>query len=112
MPDENDEALAALWAADLDELDLEIARMALLCQVKVLEPGVIERVWKKDASVCGTANPRAFEKLHNLLMMHFKMRDKLVHGLGQAQTALIEAHIIERLRKPFGDLVGKWPPPA
>ena len=46
MPVKDDEVLAALWAKDLDELDLEIARMALLCKVQVLEPGVIERVWK------------------------------------------------------------------
>ena len=45
MPNENDDSLLPLWTKDLDELDLEIARMALLCQVKVLEPGVIERVW-------------------------------------------------------------------
>ncbi len=110
MPSEQDDSLLALWTQDLDELDLEIARMALLCQVKVLEPGVIERVWKKDASVCGTHNPLAFEKLHNLLMMYFKLREKLVDAVGQAKAAQIEAHVIERLRKPFGDLVGKWPP--
>ena len=102
--------LLAWWTKNLDELDYEIARMALLCQVKVLEPGVIERVLHKDASVCGTPNPVAFEKLHNLLMMHFKMREKSVDAVGQVETAQIEAHIIERLRKPFGDLVGKWPP--
>lgn len=110
MPNENDDSLLPLWTKDLDELDLEIARMALLCQVKVLEPGVIERVWKKDASVCGTDNALAFQKLHDLLMMHFKMREKMVDAVGQAKTAQIEAHVIERLRKPFGDLVGKWPP--
>ena len=98
------------WIKNLDELDLEIARMALLCQVKVLEPGVIERVWKKDASVCGVENPVAFAKLHDLLMMHFATRRKAADAVGQLETAEIEAHIIERLRKPFGDLVGKWPP--
>ena len=60
--------------------------------------------------MCGTHNPLAFEKLHDLLMMHFQLREKLVDAVGQAQTAAIEAHVIERLRKPFGDLVGKWPP--
>ena len=110
MTEQTDNLLIAYWAQNLDELDVEIARMALLCQVKVLEPGVIERVWKRDASVCGTDNPLAFEKLQNLLMMHFNMRKKLVDAVGLAQTAQIEAHVIERLRKPFGDLVGKWPP--
>lgn len=110
MTEQDDKLRIAYSAQNLNELDLEIARMAMLCQVKVLEPGVIERVWKKDASVCGTANPVAFEKLHNLLMMHFAMREKLVDAVGQAQTAQIEAYVIERLRGPFGDLVGKWPP--
>lgn len=110
MTDQQDDLLTAWWTKNLEELDYEIARMALLCQVKVLEPGVIERVLKKDASVCGTQNPVAFAKLHSLLMMHFAMREKSVEAVGQAQTAAIEAYVIERLRKPFGDLVGKWPP--
>ena len=110
MTDQQNDLLLALEAKNLDELDYEIARMALLCQVKVLEPGVIERVLKKDASVCGTQNPVAFAKLHNLLMMHFAMREKSVDAVGEARTAEIEAYVIERLRKPFGDLVGKWPP--
>ena len=110
MTDQQNDLFLALWARDLDELDYEIARMALLCQVRVLEPGVIERVLKKDASACGTQNPVAFAKLHNLLMMHFAMREKSVNAVGEARTAAIEAYVIERLRKPFGDLVGKWPP--
>jgi hypothetical protein len=110
MTDQSNGLPITWWAKNLDELDFEIARMALLCQVKVLEPGVIERVLKKDASVCGTQNPAAFAKLHDLLMMHFAMRKRSVEEVGQAQTAQIEAYVIERLRKPFGDLVGKWPP--
>jgi hypothetical protein len=110
MTDQRSDLPIEWWANNLEELDFEIARMALLCQVKVLEPGVIERVWKKDASVCGTHNPAAFEKLHDLLMMHFATRKKAADAVGQLETAQIEAHIIERLRKPFGELVGKWPP--
>lgn len=110
MTGQHDDLQIAWWAKNLDELDYEIARQALLCQVKVLEPGVIERVWKKDESVCGTQNPVAFKKLHDLLMMHFAMRQRSVDAVGQTVTALMEAQIIERLRKPFGDLVGKWPP--
>ena len=110
MANPNDALPLAWWAKNLDELDCEIARMALLCQVKVLEPGIIDRVLKRDASVCGTENAVAFHKLRDLLMMYFKLREKSVDAIGPAQTAQIEAQIIERLRKPFGDLVGKWPP--
>jgi hypothetical protein len=110
MTDKHDPSVIAWWSENLDQLDLEIARLALLCQVKILDHGVIERVIKKDATVCGTDNPVAFAKLHNLLMLHFALRERSVESLGQIETAQIEAHIIERLRKPFGDLVGKWPP--
>ena len=110
MTEKHDAVLVAYWSENLDQLDLEIARMALLCKVKILDSGVIERVIKKDASVCGTDNPVAFEKLHNLVMMHFALHEKSVDSVGQVETAQIEAHIIERLRKPFGELVGKWPP--
>jgi hypothetical protein len=110
MSDQGNDLLIAWWTKNLDELDYEIARQALLCQVKVLEPGAIERVLKKDDSVCGTQNSVAFAKLHGLLMMHFALRERSVEAVGQAQTAQIEAYLIERLRKPFGDLVGKWPP--
>ena len=110
MTEQKDKSAIAWWAKSLEELDYEIARMALLCQVKILDPGVIERVLRKDESVCGTHNPIAFEKLHGLLMMHFAMREQAVGAVGQVQTQQIEAYIVERLRKPFGDLVGKWPP--
>jgi hypothetical protein len=58
--------------------------------------------------VCGKDNPVAFAKLHDMLMMHFAIREKSANALGQAQTAAIEADIIERLRKSFPD-AGRGP---
>jgi hypothetical protein len=102
----------ALRADNLEDVDREIARLAVLCQARVLEPGVIERVLKNDASVCGTANPVAFRKLHDLLMLHLAMRERSVESFGQAPTIAIEDYVIERLRKSFPDLPGgwRWPP--
>jgi hypothetical protein len=99
----------ALWAENLEELDREIARLALLCQVRILDTGVLARVLRKDASVCGTDNPLAFAKLHDLLMVHFAIREKSLEALGQAKTEAIEDYVIERLKKSFPDL-GDWPP--
>jgi hypothetical protein len=99
-----------LWSEDLEEVDHEIARLAVLCQVRILEPDVMRRVLKKDASVCGTANPAGFAKLHDLLMLHLAIRQKSADSFGNAQTAAIEDAIIERLRKSFPDLAGRWPP--
>lgn len=99
----------AWWAENLEALDREIARLALLCEVRILDPGVIERVLKKDASVCGTENPAAFAKLRNMVMMHFAVREKSIDAIGQAQTVAVEDYIIERLKKCFPDM-GQWPP--
>ena len=94
----------AWWAKNLDELDREIAKLVSLCQVKILDSGVVERVLHNDASVCGTSNPAVFAKLHNLLVMHFLIRKRSVEELGQVQTTQIERDVIERLKKAYGQL--------
>jgi hypothetical protein len=99
-----------LWTEDLEEVDREIAKLAMLCQVRILQPGVIGRVLKNDASVCATENPLAFRKLHDLLLLHLAIREKAVDSFGPAQTAAMEDYVIERLRKSFPDLLGRWPP--
>lgn len=109
MTVQTDPMLIAWWAKNLEELDREIARLAVLCQVKILDPGVVERVLRNDASACGAANEPAFKKLHSLLVMHFLIRKRSVEALGQAQTAQIEQDVIDRLKKPYGDLVDARP---
>jgi len=110
MSDQNDSVYRVLWAEGLEEVDREIVRLAGLCQVRILEPGVIGRVLKNDASACGTENPAAFRKLRDLLMLHLAIRQKAADSFGQAQAAAIEDYVIERLRKSFPDLPGRWPP--
>lgn len=105
-----DPVYGVLWTEDLEEVDREIARLALVCKVRILEAGVVRRVLQKDATVCGTHNPLAFRKLHDLLMLHLAIREKLADAVGQAQTARIEDYIVERLKKSFPDLAGDWPP--
>ena len=97
------------WAKNLYQLDREIARLALLCEVRILDPGVIERVLKKDVAVCGSHNKTAFTKLHGLLIMHFAIRDRSADMVGQGATADIEADIIARLKASFPQL-GSGPP--
>ena len=110
MNERKDEAYLALWAEDLEEIDREIARLALLCQISILEPGVISRVLHRDTSVCGTHNPLAFRMLREMLMLHLAVRDKLGDAFGQAKILRIEDLILERLRKSFPEvLAGQLP---
>jgi hypothetical protein len=105
-----DPVYRVLWTEGLEEVDREIARLAVLCQVKLLEPGVIARVLNKDASVCGKENAAGFRKLRELIMLHLAIREKSLGSFGPAQTAAIEDYVIERLRNSFPDLPGGWPP--
>jgi hypothetical protein len=110
MTEQQNDLQIAWWAKNIEELDREIGRLCAICQVRILDPGIIERVLKRDASVCGTSNPIAFAKLHDMLLFYFANREKSVDAVGQLQTAQIEAHVVEELRHRFADLLGKWPP--
>lgn len=110
MTEQHDDVQIARWTNNIDELDREIGRLCLLCQVRILDPGVIERVLKNDASVCGTSNAVAFRKLRDMLMFYLASRKKSVDAVGEVMTEQIEAHVVEQLRNRFADLLGKWPP--
>jgi len=110
MSEKPSELGAAWWSRNLDEIDREVARLAIICNVRILDPGVIERVLKDDASVCGSKNPLAFSKLRNALMMHYHAREKALGALGEAGTARVMSEIVERLRQRFGERLGD--PPA
>jgi hypothetical protein len=110
MTEQRNDLQIAWWAKNIEELDREIGRLCAICQVRILDPGIIERVLKQDASVCGTSNPVAFAKLHDMLLFYFANREKSIDAVGQQQTAQIEAHVVEQLRNRFANLLGKWPP--
>ena len=94
------------WSKHFEEIDREIGQLADLCRIRLLDPGVIERVLHKDTLVCGTQNARAFDKLRTLLMMHYSVREKAVVALGERETIAIVNEIVERLRARYGDRLG------
>lgn len=103
---------ALWWSHNLSEVDKEVARLATICNVRLLDPGVVERVLGNDPSVCGTNNPLAFEKLRNVLMMHYAVRDRAAGSIGQGQAQALIMKIVEDLKQKFGDRLGTPPPPA
>jgi hypothetical protein len=90
----------------LEGLDLEIAQMAIMCDVPLFNPGVIERVLQNDATVCGKEKPKAFEKLRALLVMHYTVRDRAAERLGQGEAAAIGQEILAHLKGRIGDQLG------
>jgi hypothetical protein len=99
MPTED---LGPVWhTAQLNQVDDEIARNAFICGLKMLDPGVIERVVSGDETVCTKKNPKAFAKLRSLVKMHYALTDDSMASLGPEETAKILEKIRERLRKRY-----------
>lgn len=94
------------WSKHFDEIDRQIAQLSLMCGVKVLDPGVIERVLKNDATVCDKNKPETFAKLRALLMMHYSVRERAVVALGPDEAMKIVQETVERLRDRLGDRLG------
>jgi len=90
----------------LNTVDDEIAKMAFICGIRILDPGVIERVIADDASVCGRPNEAAFRKLRGLVSMHYALTDDSMNALGADESVKILNEVRERLRKRF-DLGGE-----
>ncbi|MFO1273116.1 MAG: hypothetical protein U1F50_15815 [Rubrivivax sp.] len=102
----SDKIRTEFWGHQLEGVMKEIAREAAICQVKLLDPGVIEAVLHNNASVCGKDNPLAFKKLRELLMMGFMVQEKAVERLGPLETEELTKAIREHLRERFGDRLG------
>jgi hypothetical protein len=102
----NDKIRAEFWGHQLDSMMSEIVREASICQVKLLDPGVIEAVLHDNASVCGKENPLAFKKLRELLMMGFVVRGKAFERLGALEADAILKAIREKLLAKYGGSLG------
>ena len=97
------------WYKHFEGIDVEIGQLAGICQIPLLDPGVIERVLKNDPTVCGSSNQRAFDKLRQLLMLHYVVRDRALGTLGEAETTQIVQEIVANLRERLGDKLGGAP---
>lgn len=74
------------WHDQIEAVAGEISRLAIACNMKMMEPGIAERVLHGDESVCGRKNPEAFRKLRKHLMAFFQIRDSSVKRLGAKDT--------------------------
>jgi hypothetical protein len=100
----------AWWAKNLDDIDREVVRQASICGVRILDPGVIERVIQNDATVCKQNNPVAFRKLREAMMLHYSIRERTVGAVGEAATQALIREIVERLQSRVGDSLGRPDP--
>jgi hypothetical protein len=89
-----------LWQHQFNEVDREIAKMASVCGIDILDRAQLKRALEKDANVCTRSSPLAFEKLHTLLKAHYLLRDRAADVLGEAGAqAAIDRAVTELLEK-------------
>jgi len=85
------------WARHLDAIGDELMRLSIACDVRLGDPGVVDRILKNDETVCGTKNSAGFRKLQSLIKATFSSVNKAADRIGPAETRLITQAIIERL---------------
>jgi hypothetical protein len=100
----NEEAHAAEQVRiqrQLEDIDRELARHALLCRVDLTQESNVRRVLADDASVCVTENPVAFRKMRSLLMLHYVERERAMETLGVLDGHTVADGVVQRLRERF-----------
>jgi hypothetical protein len=97
--------LSSRWhESQLGPVDEEIAKLAAICKISILDPGIVERVVAGDASL-NRVNDKAFQKLRRLVALHYALTNDSIQALGPKESGKILDAIRERLRKRF-DLGG------
>lgn len=85
------------WVRHLDGIADELMRLSIACDLRLRDPGVVERILGNDETVCGTRNPIGFQKLQHLLKATFDSVNKSVGRIGPDETKQIIDAITERL---------------
>jgi hypothetical protein len=86
------------WSRHLDGIAEELLKLAIACDLRLRDPGVIERVIRSDETVCGRKNPIAFEKLRKLVMATYNSLGKAIDRIGPEETKQIADAIAERMQ--------------
>jgi hypothetical protein len=84
------------WERHFDGIADELLRLVIACDVRLRDPGVIERILRNDASVCGRKNEHGFRKLRSLLMAFYDSIGKGVDRIGPEETKKIIEAVAER----------------
>lgn len=87
------------WQRHLDSIADELVRLTIACDVRLRDPGVIDRIMRNDETVCGTRNPIGFRKLRALVMATFDSLAKAVDRIGPEETKAITNAIAERVER-------------
>ena len=90
------------WGRQIDALVGEVSKLAVACDVDILDPSVVLKAAKGDESVCKRKNTPAFKRLHDLLIVLFTVGGKTIDRMGDADFAALAGPIMDKLRELRG----------
>lgn len=96
--DSADDPRRQYFGKQLADIDLEVVRQAMLCDIPLNDRSLVERILKNDTSVCRKENPKAFEKLRAALTMHMTVRGRAIESMGREETLAVIDEILAGLR--------------
>lgn len=97
------------WSRHLDAIGAELLKLTIACDVRLRDPGVVDRILRNDETVCGTKNPIGFRKLRALVMATFSSVNKAVERIGPDEVKIITDGIVARVDKLRGAGSGSGP---
>ena len=101
--DENDnqpksQAKNQYWGRQIDAIVAELSRMAIACDIDILDPNVALKALRGDESVCKRKNPAAFKRIHELLILLFTTSGKSLDRMGDADFASLAGPVLDKVR--------------
>ena len=93
------EDLNPQWERHFEGIADELLNLAIACDVRLREPGVIQRVLRNDISVCGRKNADSFRKMRSVLIAFYNSVGKAADRIGPEDTKKIIEAIKERKMK-------------
>lgn len=87
------------WQRHLDAIGEELLHLTIACDVRLRDPGVVDRILNNDETVCGRKNPIGFRKLRALVMATFNSLNKAIDRIGPEEVKLITDAIVERTER-------------
>jgi hypothetical protein len=100
--DENDKPKTQVenkyWGRQIDAIVGELSRLAVACDIDILDPNVALKALRGDESVCKRKNPAAFKRVHELLMLLFTVSGKSMDRMGDTEFASLAGPVLDKIR--------------
>ena len=77
------------WSRQIEALAREISRLALVCDIKIDQPGFAERILRNDESICRRRDKESFRHLRQHLMALYPLEERAIERLGAGYTKKI-----------------------